>query len=209
MALKTTVKVSAVNNLSDARYCAGMGVTLMGFVLDKTHPRYINATTFGKITGWISNVTFVGELDNFDSKTIAHVLSCHMLHYIQLNYTDNLKQYIAHIDTPIILKLVLQETTSFTQLQAIMRQYVSYVHYFLLEAISTPTQSNTQWQAYITRLAKEFPIIQGFNISVDNLNYLLERTGIQGIGLQGGEEIKPGYKNFDGLAEILETLEVD
>ena len=63
--------------------------------------------------------------------------------------------------------------------------------------------------AYITRLAKEFPIIQGFNISVDNLNYLLERTGIQGIGLQGGEEIKPGYKNFDGLAEILETLEVD
>ena len=32
--LKTIVKVSEVNNLSDARYCAGMGVEYIGFSMD-------------------------------------------------------------------------------------------------------------------------------------------------------------------------------
>ena len=43
MGLKTLVKVSEVNNLSDARYCAGMGVEMIGFSLDENHPKFIEA----------------------------------------------------------------------------------------------------------------------------------------------------------------------
>lgn len=37
MALKTFVKISGVNNLSDARYCAGMGVNQLGFNIEDKH----------------------------------------------------------------------------------------------------------------------------------------------------------------------------
>ena len=33
--LKTLIKVSNINNLSDARYCAGMGVEMLGFSMDE------------------------------------------------------------------------------------------------------------------------------------------------------------------------------
>ena len=33
--LKTQVKVSSITNLSDARYCAGMGVDLLGFPIQE------------------------------------------------------------------------------------------------------------------------------------------------------------------------------
>ncbi len=35
MALKTIVKVGNITNLSDARYCAVMGVDMLGFCLNK------------------------------------------------------------------------------------------------------------------------------------------------------------------------------
>jgi len=38
---------------------------------------------------------------------------------------------------------------------------------------------------------------------------LVEETGVKGIEMEGGEEIKPGLKDFDELAEILEALEIE
>ncbi|MFM1835376.1 MAG: hypothetical protein RJA04_63, partial [Bacteroidota bacterium] len=47
--LKTLVKVSAITNLSDARYCAGMGVDLLGFPLGK-----ISIDQFTEIRNWLA-----------------------------------------------------------------------------------------------------------------------------------------------------------
>ena len=46
MALKTFVKISGVNNLSDARYCAGMGVNQLGFNIEDKHPNYTDPQSF-------------------------------------------------------------------------------------------------------------------------------------------------------------------
>ena len=64
MGLKTLVKVGEVSNLSDARYCAGMGVELIGFNLDKSSANYVSIETFTAITGWIEGVEFVAEFEN-------------------------------------------------------------------------------------------------------------------------------------------------
>src|SRR5690606_35497353 len=61
MALKSFVKISEVNNLSDARYCAGMTVDLMGFDLCKESEYFISPETFMELTGWVSGPEFVGE----------------------------------------------------------------------------------------------------------------------------------------------------
>ena len=63
MALKTTVKVSKVNNLSDARYCAGMGVNQLGFNIEPDHENYTDPKSFKELADWVSGVEFVGEIE--------------------------------------------------------------------------------------------------------------------------------------------------
>ena len=41
MGLRTSVIVNGVNNLSDARYCAGMGVDVIGFNLKLDDPNRV------------------------------------------------------------------------------------------------------------------------------------------------------------------------
>ena len=63
--LKTLVKVSAITNLSDARYCAGMGVDLLGFPLGK-----ISIDQFTEIRNWLAGVQIVGEFSTNDAAEI-------------------------------------------------------------------------------------------------------------------------------------------
>ena len=73
MALKTFVKISAINNLSDARYCAGMGVDMLGFALEPTNPDSISPEKYTEIIGWLSGVKFVGEFEQSNQIGRAHV----------------------------------------------------------------------------------------------------------------------------------------
>ena len=46
MPLKTIVKVGSITNLSDARYCAGMGVEMLGFNVVAGHESFIDAKKY-------------------------------------------------------------------------------------------------------------------------------------------------------------------
>ncbi len=61
----------------------------------------------------------------------------------------------------------------------------------------------------ITKLSKEHKVFIGAGITKENVESILEETKAYGIALQGGNEIRPGYKDYDALADILEALEVD
>ena len=61
----------------------------------------------------------------------------------------------------------------------------------------------------ISILAKSIQVILGSGISAFNVKKLVDDLGLFGISLEGGEEIKPGLKDFDELADILEELEVE
>ena len=62
MPLRTFVKVGNITNLSDARYCAGMGVDMMGFCIDPENKNFVNPESFQEITKWVSLPHFVGEI---------------------------------------------------------------------------------------------------------------------------------------------------
>ncbi|MCG8340254.1 MAG: phosphoribosylanthranilate isomerase [Cytophagales bacterium] len=208
MASKILIKISEVNNLSDARYCAGMGATLMGFPVDKAHPHYISPNKFKEITAWISGVKFVGELATNNLQIIENILKNYTLDYIQLN-DQGVLDTVLPLNVPVILRLVLRGAESVEALHEFMDKYSPHISYFLIETTQVNEQVVTQLQQNIIQLATYFPIIQAFNLFSDNLPLLLEKTKIRGIALQGGEEIKPGYKDFSGLADILEVLEMD
>ena len=62
MALKTLVKIGGITNLSDARYCAGMGVDMLGFHVIQGQPNYISPESFQQIRGWITGPLIVAEI---------------------------------------------------------------------------------------------------------------------------------------------------
>ena len=66
MSLKTEVKVGHISNLSDARYCAGMGVQYLGFSMDSNSEHYVDQDTLKTIKEWIVGPKIVGEFSNLD-----------------------------------------------------------------------------------------------------------------------------------------------
>ena len=58
-------------------------------------------------------------------------------------------------------------------------------------------------------LSNEYPVILGFGINEQNAHSIAKELGLAGISLAGSSEIRPGFKDYDELADILEVLEVD
>jgi phosphoribosylanthranilate isomerase len=205
MLLKTLVKVSAVNNLSDARYCASMGVQLMGLPLDHNHKQPISPAKFKEIIQWIHGVKLVGELQHSDLATIQETLHHYQVDYLQLDHPVDLS-VIVSLDIPVLIRVILQGPEALEDIALCLRQYEASVTYFIIETIAQDEAIIGQLQRHVEQLAINFPILQGFGIQPENLTYLLEKTNIQGIVLQGGIEIKPGYKDFEHLSTLLTPL---
>ena len=85
MALQTIVKVSTVNNLTDARYCAGMGVDLLGFSMDGSSPDYVDPVRFAEIRSWVSGVQIVGETSSDDPEQIEQLLADYQPDLLQVD----------------------------------------------------------------------------------------------------------------------------
>ncbi len=204
MSLKTLVKVSGVTNLSDARYCAGMGVEMIGFGLDENHPKFIELAKLREISVWISGIKVVGEFngDNLDNVNyLSHEIP---LDFVQLNHLPHLKE-LNHIKNPIILKLDI-EKDRLAETEEAMQKYFGNVTFFLLESFD---HSIAELEAVLKKWCENYNIIIGFGINSESLPAVLNTINPKGIGLHGGHEIKPGLKNFEHLADILELLEED
>lgn len=205
MALKTFVKISEVSNLSDARYCAGMTVNLMGFDLKKDNSTYVSPENFMELTGWLSGVDFVGEYGNASEDAIKESIKDYEIHYLQ---TDNPAIIPLFPDFKRILRFDMDKVTNADEVKSIMQKVADEVEYFLFES-GNGNHYKENVVNQVLNLAKDYPVILGFNIDDKNVMNLVENTEINGISLKGGEEIRPGYKDFDELADILETLEID
>lgn len=205
MALKTFVKISEVSNLSDARYCAGMTVNLMGFDLKKDNSTFVSPENFMELTGWVSGVEFVGEFGNASEEAIKESIKDYEIQYLQ---TDNPAIIPLFSDFKRILRFDMDKVTDAKEVKSIMQKAANDVEFFLFES-GNGNHYKENVVKQVVELADKYSVILGFNIDDKNVMDLIENTSIKGISLKGGEEIRPGYKDFDELADILETLEID
>jgi len=205
MALKTFVKVS-VNNLSDARYCAGMGVDLIGFDIDPHHEDYLSAEAFREITEWLSGVSFVGEFTKADAHTVREVASNYQLDFIQVAQPEQLLE-LSTINIPLILNVIVdQESLSSKDLEGTLQYCQNICDYIVIDGDFDIRNENIYKSVH--NLAIKFPILLGGSLNQENIQHI-DVLPIRGITLKGSDEIKPGYKDFDELADVLETLEID
>lgn len=200
MSLKTIVKVGNITNLSDARYCAGMGVEMIGFVMDKFSTDYTSAEKMKEIKSWVSGVQIVGETQSANYEEVKDMIDAYEIDILQISEAGLLPQ-IADLGKPIILKLEFDND----YFEDYFERYSQFVEFFLIDGGDFSDFARYKIKEY----AFNYPVILDFGINAENVNELLEEIQIKGIALKGSSEIRPGYKYYDELSEILEVLEED
>jgi phosphoribosylanthranilate isomerase len=204
MPLKCFVKVGNITNLSDARYCAGMGVDLLGFPVEEAMPGYVRPEAYQAIAGWIAGVQFVGEITDADNVNLTQLLQNYQLDWLQVSHTSDW-QGLLHYQLPLICRVDWLAIGSASQFFAVYGQVAPHVSWFLLEAEYESMTDSTL--SAIREIAEQYPVLLGFGIEPNTVGAAIGQTGAKGIALKGSEEIRPGYKDFGALADILEVLE--
>ncbi|MCX2739191.1 hypothetical protein [Pontibacter anaerobius] len=205
MGLRTSVIVNGINNLSDARYCAGMGVDIIGFNLKLDDPERVQPQALKEITGWVAGVQLAGEFLRARPDVINEMAEEFGLDYIQLD-VPYLIDEIEEINKPVIQKVFINKDTVESELLEMMELYSTVVHSFIIFSDDFDTIDETN-SRFLAAIAKNFKVYIGFGIDKNNINAVLKSIKPTGIGLTGGHEIKPGLKDFDELAEIFEEIE--
>src|SRR5688500_13658444 len=112
MPLKTLVKVGNISNLSDARYCAGMGVDLLGFNVIEGQPNHLSARLYQEIRGWISGPKVVAEIYGIDKdEMLSDIITNYVPEYFELSYNDY-KRLEKKLTLPSIVHLTKNEIVS-------------------------------------------------------------------------------------------------
>lgn len=195
--LKTQVKVSSIANLSDARYCAGMGVEWLGFPLQE-----IMLERFTEIRNWLAGVQIVGEFTKATAEQIREAVATYKPDVIEVDSSVSLVA-IQSIEIPKILRVNIDTDN----LPSIFTASAPYVSHFLL--VGDSVDSLTGMEASVEIWAAQYSIILGLDIPESDLNEWVEQSSIQGIGLVAGDEDRPGFRDFTDLMSILEKLETE
>ena len=195
MALKTTVIINEVTNLSDARYCAGMGVDSIGFRIDESHDKYVDLANYKEITDWVAGIKFIGE----SSEIIDQNAISYNVDQLLLDNIDLLPQYIGK---PALWSLPVNKIDSY---RATLTDHATKINGVILTSQEVEFTENHKTQ--MADLPPNLDVFISFGINSDNVLELIKKLPIKGLSLSGSDEIRPGYKDYDKLADILEKLE--
>jgi phosphoribosylanthranilate isomerase len=185
MSLKTIVKVGSITNLSDARYCAGMNVDMLGFVTVETQENYLPAKEYQDIRGWLSGPKIVAEVYGLQSKEqLNNIIEDYKPDYLELSsaelpFTDNRLPLLLRVSTGVSLSSLEADAP---------------IAFIITTAEGLPTTAEN--------ILVEAPDLK-------SVQHLIDNNSIKGIVLSGSQEVSPGLKDYDHLAEILESLEVE
>jgi phosphoribosylanthranilate isomerase len=190
MPLKTVVKVGNISNLSDARYCSGMGVDMLGFSVIEGQDHYIPPALFQEIRGWISGPKVVAEIEGtLTADQVSHVLENYAPDYFQLSDTE----YKA-IGSTLLLPCIVSVPKERIVNISLNREKGGYL---LIHSDQLP---------YLDEKALLQPVLVSVN-SGENLLSMLNKFPVSGIAVNGSPEIRPGYKDYHQLTDILELLD--
>jgi hypothetical protein len=124
------------------------------------------------------------------------------INWIESNDLDTLIQ-LKNLGKELIYLLRMEEIESILPKIELLNQ-----HEIALHLTSTENTLSIDNKIVIDNLASKVSLFLGFGINPENASMLSEIPGLAGLALDGGDEIKPGLRDFDQLATILENLEL-
>lgn len=194
--LRLPVKVNSITNLSDARYCAGMGVEMIGFCQNETAERYLSVEKANGIAGWLVGVKIISE--NTAQKSAEELASSALAisaEAIEIQYFNELSSNTNAL--PLIFGFTLSE---WEKTKAFLTQEATL--HIALE------KSDMHQISLIERICKHnATFLNVSKLDIAEIEKLLNEAQPYGLSHDGGNELSPGLSDFEHLAEVLEYLE--
>jgi phosphoribosylanthranilate isomerase len=192
MSLKTRVKVGRVTNLSEARYCAGMGVDMLGFPVGDDG---LKPEEYKQMIEWVAGPELVLEVYHSQMEDLKAITDNYPGHYIEVG-----RNQIHWLSDKSLNFIVAIEARDWVNVYGDLmgKENVKYIE--LIDA-------SRQDASAVRAIGTHFPVL----VSVKNTDSLAETLKLNsaGIALTGSDEEKPGIKNYGHVADILEALDVD
>lgn len=181
MPLKTVVKVGNISNLSDARYCSGMGVEMLGFRVLEGQENYVSPKLFQEIRGWVTGPKIVAELYGITSADqLPAIVQDYAPDYFELTAREFEK-----LGKDLTLPCIVSGLGN-----------AQPVAYRLLEEYQLESYNGSD--ALLVKPGSGSDILE-----------LIQSPKVAGVVLDGSPELRPGFKDYSDLADILESLDED
>lgn len=199
MAHLVPLLIRGINNLSDARYCAGMGADKLTFVLDPSLPGHLDTKVMKELTGWIAGVELIGEFDQLSAPEInALAADCALDAVLLRSYRT--PDELAEIAPPVYLELTGAELADGPS--ALPAGPVGFVS----ELATDPAADAS---VLLAALAARVPLWLGPGLHPERARALATGLPLAGLSFPSGDEVKPGLRDFDQLEAVFEALEVE
>lgn len=190
MPLKTLVKAGNITNLSEARYCAGMGVDFLGITVIRGRPGYLSPELFQEIRGWVSGPKIVAELYGInDISILDRIIGDYAADFVELSFSEH-KTFGHRLPLPQFVKVTGADIPLITQPEG-------SVSYWIADEGSLPALDRNDYVR---------PVLCSIR-GKDSVKNALEDSRVKGIVLNGTDELRPGFIDYDVLADVLESLE--
>ncbi|MBF9140298.1 beta/alpha barrel domain-containing protein [Hymenobacter properus] len=187
--------IRGINNLSDARYCAGMGADKFTFILDPALPGALDTRTVKELAGWVAGVELIGEFDRLSAPEINAVAAdCSLDAVLLRSYRSPAE--LAEIAPPVYVELTDTDNVP---------EAASAVVGWVLELNGKATEAPV---AALNQLAQERPLWLGPGLHPEKAQALATQLPLAGLSFPSGDEVKPGLRDFDQLEAVFEALEV-
>lgn len=201
MTLKTFVKISNVSSLSDARYCAGMMVDVIGFNIDPSSDHHISLEDYSEITEWVAGVDFAGEFQNASLDQIKQTIKNYPISYIQIKDLSIVEK-VNLLGFPIIFELKINSEAELSKLKS----NLSYLDE-LVKIVIIKSENEDLFEELDSRIGYyhcNFRLVKGFGIK--EMEHLHKFPGLE---LEATKEDKPGNKDYGQVMDVLEAIEED
>ncbi|WP_421895066.1 phosphoribosylanthranilate isomerase [Marinoscillum sp.] len=206
MSLKTFVKIGKIENLSDARYCAGMMVDILGFNLEEGTEGYLSPERFKEITDWVAGVSFCGEFAHAQAAEVKLAATQYPVEYIETQNIDQLEE-LTDLDQKLIFKLIIADTEDLTKLESSINYASEFAKFISIHLTSDSLKSEVE--AILSKMDARPKLLRGYTLTHENAFEVASDTMYFGIELEGSPEDRPGFKDYGNVMDILEVLEED
>lgn len=204
MNFRTKIKFGNITNLSDARFAAAAGFDYIGFCFDSSDINCIAPIKAQQIIEWTQGNLIVAEFGNQTIDVIGSICDLLKMDMIEVN-NDLLPDEIAQLEKPVIKKIDLTRFNS-EGLKKEIEAYKNVVYAF--HVFSSNKAQNVDSKDMI-KLFDEQKIIWGLPIDSSTVNQIIESLKPYAFNISGGDEEKPGYKDFEELNDLLEKITLE
>jgi phosphoribosylanthranilate isomerase len=191
------IKLGSVNNLTDARFGAAMGVQWVGFCFDNNNPLYVSPVQAQAIIGWVAGPDAVAEFSAAQGlNEIEDIIRLLGFEWVQLAEPAML-HYFEGSDINIILEADARDAGFDTLIGKLTNEVkVVLVKNFTLKQVEELLATGKQLLFDVEGLDQ-------------NSLEALKNLAPYGINISGGFETAPGIRDFDEMNTVFEMFTVN